>query len=122
MPVGQVHVKGLRELTRDFRKMSKDVGNDIAWELEEAGDAVRKRATEIILSPAPQGMRNMPATPIYAAMRVGVVQSQGIVYVAPAWHKGKLGRGFSRPNVAEEFHPRMEKALEENSDEIVERL
>jgi hypothetical protein len=112
-----VETSGLQGLIRAFQKMSRDVAQDFVWELQEAADPVRKRSTEIILSPPSTGMRNMPRTPFYADMRIGVAKAQGIVYVAPDWHRGS-GAGTRRPNLADEFIVRMERALEENSDEV----
>jgi hypothetical protein len=119
MATGSVAVRGLKQLTRDFKKMSKDLSLDLTWELQEAADPVRKLSEEYILRggggfPA---MRNMPATPFYADMRIGVDVGRGVVYVAPAWSRG-TGAGSPRPNVAMEFGWRMEGALEDKEDEV----
>jgi hypothetical protein len=41
---GAVRVKGLKELQRDFRKMSKDLTKELRSELREVGDIVRDDA------------------------------------------------------------------------------
>lgn len=41
---GAVRVRGLRELQRDFRKMSRELSGDLRSELREAGDIVRDEA------------------------------------------------------------------------------
>lgn len=42
--MGTVRVKGLRELQRDFRKMSRELATDLRTELREAGNIVRDDA------------------------------------------------------------------------------
>jgi hypothetical protein len=110
---GAVRVKGQRELVRAFSKFSKDLAQDLVWELEEAADPVRKLSTQKILGE----MRNMPPTPFYADMRIGVAKSSGSVYVAPAWRRG-TGAGSPRPALAGSFRKRMQAALDEKSHEV----
>lgn len=110
---GAVRVKGQRELIRAFNKMSKDLAQDLIWELEEAADPVRKLSTERILAE----MVNMPRTPYYADMRIGVSRGTGTVYVAPAWRRG-TGAGTGRPALAGSFRKRMEAALDAKSNEV----
>lgn len=40
-----IRVKGLKELTRDFKKMDKELSKDVRGELKDAGDIVRVEAT-----------------------------------------------------------------------------
>ena len=119
MATGSVRVRGLKQLTRDFKKMSADIGRDLTWELQEAADPVRKLTEQYILQGGGgfPGMRNMPPTSYYSEMRIGVDVGRGVVYVAPAWSSG-TGAGSPRPNVAMEFGWRMEGALEDKEDEV----
>lgn len=122
MAEGAIRVRGLKQLTSDFRRMSKDVGDDLAMDLSEAAEPVRKESTINIIGE----MHNFPATPVYAAMRIGVDQSQGLVYIVPDWRS--RGAGTPRPKLAGESGARsslqtwMDKALDENTEEIVRRL
>lgn len=43
---GTVRVKGLRELQRDFRKMSKDLTRELRSELKEVGNIVRDESRQ----------------------------------------------------------------------------
>jgi hypothetical protein len=116
---GAIRVRGLRELTRDFKRISKDLSKEVRSELADAAKPVGERATEIILSPPPEGMRNMDEH--WAGMRIGVAQGKGVVYVVPA-SRSRRRKGRARPNVAREFRPRMEQALNDKKDEVTERL
>ena len=61
------------------------------WELQEAADPVRKLSEQLILGE----LVNMPRTPAYADMRIGVAKRASTVYVAPEWRRG-TGAGTSR--------------------------
>ena len=123
MAAGAIETRGLRELTRAFSKFDKDLVQDMVFELEEAADPARKLSEQIILGGGAgmAGMENMPRTPFYADMRIGVSKGQGLVYVAPAWHRG-TGAGTSRPRLAVSFRKRMERAVEDRSKEIEEKM
>jgi hypothetical protein len=110
---GAVQVHGQRELLRAFSKFSKDLAQDLVWELEEAADPVRKLSTEKILGE----MVNMPRTPFYADMRIGVSKAMGSVYVAPTW-RGGTGAGTPRPTLAGSLRKRMDAALDEKTHEV----
>lgn len=107
-----LRVSGLRELDRAFARMSKDLRTDFVWELEEAADPARTLATQKVLGE----IRNMPPTPFYAGMRIGVSAAQTTVYVAPSWKRGGSGRG--RPNLATAMRKRMEAAVEESAPRV----
>lgn len=117
-----VQVIGLDSLIAALRLIPEEIAEEIVWELEEAADPVRKASTEYILSggggfPA---MHNMPPTPVYAAMRIGVSRQEKMVWVAPAWKSS--GAGSPRWNIAFEFRGRMEAALEDNTEEVYEKV
>jgi hypothetical protein len=114
--VATIRVKGLRELDRAFNRMSKDLRTDFVWELEEAADPARIRTTERILGE----MRNMPPTPFYAGMRIGVSKAQTTVYIVPSWKRGGTGRG--RPSLAGSIRKRMEQAVAETAPLIEKRV
>lgn len=51
---GTVRVKGLRELTRDLNRLSKEVSKEVRDELKEAGDIVRTEASSRFASISPR--------------------------------------------------------------------
>ena len=114
---GAIAVEGQRELIRAFNRFNKDLVQDLVFELEEAADPARKLSTEIILGE----LENMPRTPAYADMRIGVSKGTGTVYVAPAWRRG-TGAGTARPRLALSFHKRMVRAVEQSRGEIEHKL
>lgn len=115
MPLGTVHVRGLKELTRDFKKISKELDRELVGELKEASEPVRKGAESLSLT----RIRNMPRSPDWATMRIGVSRAKGLVYVVPAHRRG---RGSSRPNLSGLLLTQMESAVEQNEDEVVRRI
>lgn len=96
--------------------MSKDVRQDFVWELEEAADPARTLATQKILGE----IDNMPPTPFYAGMRIGVSAAETTVYVVPSWKRGGTGRG--RPNLAGSMRKRMQAAVNESAPRIEKRI
>lgn len=115
MATGAVHVRGLKELTRDFKRISKDLDTKLVSELKEASEPVRKGAEDLSLT----RIRNMPRSPDWATMRVGVSRAKGLVYIVPAHRRG---RGSSRPNLSGLLLEQMETAVEQNEDEVVRRV
>ena len=111
-----VHVSGLRELQRAFQRMDRDVAQDLVWELQEAADPVRKATEQMLLA----DLVNLPPTPYYAGMRIGVSRAQGSVYIAPAWHARRVGP--PRPTFGSSIAVRMEAAVERHADEVEQRL
>ena len=111
-----VHVSGLKELQRAFQRMDKDVAQDLVWELQEAADPVRKATEQMLLA----DLVNLPATPYYAGMRIGVSRAQGSVYIAPAWHARRTGT--SRPTFGSSISVRMEAAVERHAADVEKRL
>lgn len=113
MPDGAVtRIEGLNELIRAFNKFDKDLAQDLVFELEEAADPVRKATTQYMLGE----LANVPATPEYAAMRIGVSKAQGLVYVAPAWRSRGGSRG--RPRFGSSIQKRMERAVQDKASEV----
>jgi len=47
MATSTVRVQGLRELQRDFRKLSKDLSKEVREELKKAAEPVRKEAADL---------------------------------------------------------------------------
>jgi len=113
---GAVRVRGLKELTRAFNGMSKDIAQDLVWELQEAADPVRKMAEPLALT----RISNMPSSPQWATMKIGVSKAKGSVYMFPA---SRRRGGSGRPNLADLLMGRsMEPALEANENEVVDRV
>lgn len=122
---GAVRVRGLRELMRDFNKMSRGIANDIAMELEEAAQPVAMLSQQYILRggggfPQMIGVAQSRDSDYWSAMRVGVEKGRGLVYVAPFFRSNK---GTPQGQVlAVHYRFRMEGALEDKQDEVYERL
>ena len=112
---GAVRVNGLRELTRAFGKISKDLSNEVRDELLEAVEPVKQRAEQLALS----RIRNMPESPAYAEMRTGVSRARGVVFMVPAW-RSRRRPNRRRPNVGALLVERaMDPAVDEKTDDIV---
>jgi hypothetical protein len=109
---GTVHITGLAELNRAFRKISGGLDKEMKEALLKAADPVKVRAESLALS----RIRNMPGSPHWADMRIGV--SARAVYMVPR-ARGRGGR--ARPNLKGLLLDRaMDPALDEKQDEIVE--
>lgn len=111
---GTVRVDGLRELTRDFKKISKDLDKEVTNELKEAADPVKRDAQQKGLSQ----IRNL--TQRWSRMRIGVSKAKGLVYMVPAT---KRSVGTPRPNLNPLLMDEaMWPAVEDNRDEVVKGL
>lgn len=114
MATGAIRIRGLRELNRDFKKISKDLGKELRSELKEAAEPVRSTAEKLALG----RIRNMPRSPHWAGMRVGVTAKS--VYVVP---QARRRGGSGRANLATLLLERaMDPALEQKQDEVVEKV
>jgi hypothetical protein len=112
----RVNVRGLGELQRDFRKMSKDLDKDLVKQLKEAADPVKVEAKSLALTE----IRNMVYSPRWAGMRIGVTGARDLVYMVPS-AKGRGGR--SRSNLSGLlFDKAMEPALERHEEDVIERI
>lgn len=116
MAAGAIRVTGLRELSRDFRKISKDLSKELTKELKNAAEPVRTGAEQLALS----RIRNMSSSPQWAVMRIGVSRAQGAVYMVP---DQRGGRGSGRTNLKNLLLERaMDPALEENADKVKDNI
>lgn len=116
MATGAVRVHGLKELTRDFQKISKSLSKEITKELKDAAEPVRTGAEQKAL----RDIRNMAATPRWAAMRIGVSRAQGSVYMVP---RARRAGGSGRANLKDLLLERaMDPALEENADKVKDNI
>lgn len=114
METGAVRVRGLRELTRDFKKISRDLSKELRKELVEAADPVKKTGEQLALA----RIRNMPRSPHWAGMRIGVTAKS--VYMAPS---ARRGGGSGRSNLSGLLLERaMEPALDQNADKVAGRV
>jgi len=108
-----IRVHGLKELTRDFKKISKDLDKLVTAELTDAAKPVQTKADELALSE----IRNMTSS--WARMRIGVSRARGVVFMVPA----SRGRKYKRPNLGGLLMDRaMWPAAEEERDDVVEAL
>lgn len=109
--VGEVYVRGLPELNRAFKSISKDLGKEMRAELVQVGEPVRS-AAEVL---AVENISHIGDR--WSRMRLGVTSRS--VYVAP---KARRRRGSSRPNLAPLLAKEMEAALERNTEHVVAGL
>ena len=110
--VGAVRVRGLRELSRDFRRMSGGISDELVDGLKAAAEDVRTDAENYALT----RIRNMPRSPHWAGMRIGVSKAQGLVFMVPS-ARGRGGRG--RANLATLLMERsMDPALQQNASSV----
>ena len=120
-PVGQVRIKGLKQLGRAFQRMDKALAKEMADELKKAGEPVADRASQYIVSggggfSAIAGIAARPGH--WENMRVGASRSLGKAWVAPAWRSSK---GTLQGQIlAEHMRFRMEGALEDESEAVQE--
>jgi len=120
-PVGQVRIKGLKQLGRAFQRMDKALAKELADELKQAGEPVAERTSQYIVSggggfPALRGVAARPGH--WENMRVGASRSLGKAWVAPAWNSNK--GTFQGQILAVQIRFRMEGALEDESDAVQE--
>ncbi len=111
-----VKVHGLKELTRDFKKMSKELSKDITKGLKDAAEPVRAGAEPLALGQ----IRNMSRTPRWAAMKLGASAAKGTVTMYPA---ARRAGGSGRTNLKGLLLERsMEPALEQNADKVKDNV
>lgn len=111
-----IRVIGLKELSRDFKRMSKELSDELVGELKDAAQVVADDAEQLALT----RIRNMPRSPRWAGMRIGVSRAQGLVYVVPA---ARSKRRIKRPNLAALLlDEAMDPAVEKNASKVVDRL
>jgi len=109
---GAVRVSGYTELGRAFKKMGKEVSRELRLELIKAAEPVKTTAEQLAVS----RIRNMPRSPDWAGMRIGVT-AKG-VYIVPF---RKRGRGSGRSNLKDLLLERaMDPAVEQKQSEIME--
>jgi hypothetical protein len=108
-----VKVKGLKELQRDFRRISKKVDKGLSAELKQAAEPVKTEAQQLALG----RIRGMPRTPRWAGMRIGV--ATGRVYVVPS---ARRRGGSPRPNLGGLLLEQMDAAVEAKQAEVLERM
>ncbi len=80
-------VFGLRDVQAAFADADKQLRLGIRGSLRQIAEPVRQGAEELAMST----MRNMPRSPRWSKMRIGI--SRDLVYVAPR-QRGFKGRGY----------------------------
>ena len=112
---GSVRISGLAELNRAFRKMSGDLDKELKAALKKAAEPVETRAEALALG----RIRNMPRSPRWADMRIGV-SGKATVYMVP---RAKRRGGSGRPNLKSLLLDQsMDPALMEKQGEVVEEV
>lgn len=114
MATGAVRVSGLRELQTAFRKIGGSVNKELRDELKDAADPVKVRAQSLALTQ----ISNMPRSPRWADMRIGV-SARGVYMVPRARRRGGSGRPNLKGLLLDQS---MDPALMEKQDEIVQSV
>jgi hypothetical protein len=114
-------VFGLHDLQAAFADADRQLRLGIRGELRQIAEPVRAGAEQLAMST----MRNMPRSPRWSKMRIGVTRD--LVYVAPR-QRGFKGRGYDPRRRGEGYaHPpfsdllmlrAMEPALEQHTAEV----
>jgi len=122
VPTGaRINVKGLAETYRAFGNISEDVQDELRDGLEEVGKPVQALGERYAL----ERIRNMPRSPAWAEMRIGVSKREALVYMVPD-NTGRAGRGRGkrkRKNLASLLMNRaMDTAGEDNVDTTAREL
>lgn len=116
--LGAVRVTGLRELTRAFRGISREANKRLRLELIRAAEPVKTQAQNLALTQ----IHNMPRSPHWADMRIGVSAAKGLVYMVPQ-ARSRGAKGGSRPNLKGLLLERsMDPALESQQAVIVYKV
>ncbi len=95
---GAVEVEGLAEFQTALRELEATVGVQLRTDLLEAGRPVADTAHDLALADISRMKFGHLENPGWSDMRVG--QTLGMVYVAPALHRGKTGAQARRRNLA----------------------
>lgn len=115
MPTGaRVEVRGATALYRSFKAISDDLTSELVDGLEEAAKPVGETAEQLALS----RIRNMPRSPTWAEMRIGVSRREALVYMVP-FSRGSRRKGRKRKNLADLLSVRaMDPAMDQNEERV----
>lgn len=116
MAAGAIEVQGLTELLRAFRGISKDLDKKLTKTLKDAAEPAAAQAEDFALG----HIRNMPRSPRWAGMRIGVARRQGEVYMVP--RARARGGGRKRPNLNPLLLVEMEAAVQMKAADIENAL
>jgi hypothetical protein len=109
-----VRVKGLQELQRDFKRMSKDLDKDLVKQLKKAAEPVELTAEDYAMSK----IRNMVYSPRWAGMRISVTAARDLVYMVPSARGGRRrGEGLGGLLQRE-----MDLALAQNEKQVLDNI
>src|SRR5262245_12706581 len=112
---GPVVVEGMGDLLRALKYAERDTRLGVRAELRQVAEPVRadEEATAAVF------LRNMPRSPQWARMRIGVTQKE--IYVVPR-QKGARGRGpRQRPSWGRRFDPRVKAPVTARHEPRFER-
>lgn len=112
---GPVVVEGYRDVMRALTHAERDVRLGVRKELRQIAEPVKADEQATTLT----AFRNMPRSPQWARMRIGVTRNE--VYVVPS-RKGARGRGrHSRPRWADQFTTRVKQPVTDRHQATFER-
>ena len=115
MAAGAIEVQGLSELLRAFKGMDKALDRTLTKTLKKAAEPAAAQAEDFALG----HIRNMPRSPHWAGMRIGVARRQGQVYMVP---RARRRGGKGRPNLNPLLLAEMEAAVEMKAADIEDAL
>jgi hypothetical protein len=111
---GAIHVQGLLELSRAFRRADATLSKELRKDLRDAAEPIRLRAQALAVEEIPR--IGIP----WSRMRVGVTQK--LVYVVPQQHGTKRQQN-KRPNLVDLLLDRaMNPAFVENIDRVIQAI
>lgn len=114
MASGTIRVEGLRELTRAFKAISKDLDKEVVDGLKDAAEPVKRDAEALAMG----RITNM--TTHWSQMRIGVSRAKGLVFMVPL---ARRAGGRPRPNLSPLMLERaMDPAVNKNSAQIIHKV
>lgn len=111
MAARTVRVKGLRDLQRDFRRLSKDLSKEVRDGLREAADPVRQEATRRFTADITDAFSSVESAVGYRV----VVRQRGVAVEQSKRRTTGLRPDFGRLQMRKALEP----ALDSKQDQVV---
>lgn len=120
-PQSAIAVEGLSDLVRAFRVANREVARDVRTAIEQAGEPIRQRASDLVRTEI-SGMARSRLP--WWTIRAGVERNT-IGYIVPN-ERGRFSqrnpRRYSRRKVADLIAEQEQRALDENADSVLEEF
>lgn len=118
---GPVRVEGLNDLVRAFRVANREVARDVRTAIEQAGEPIRQRASELVRTEI-SGMARSRLP--WWTIRAGVERNT-IGYIVPN-ERGRFTkrnpRRYRRPRIADRIAEQEQRALDQNTDRVYDEF